>query len=117
MRSAATAAVVAHAPAGTNAAGESAPPVPKMSFLVFVEEPGTTIGTVIAGAEAASPVSVICGVSSMGLGGSRGAATPPTGLAAGILAGSPVLARSSDASGATSDAMSDDTSASDVTSE
>ena len=92
LRSAATSAVSAHAPAGTNAAGDSAPPVPKMSFLVRPAAPlAVATGTTTAGAGAevsASEVSVSVGgsSSSMSRGGSRAAGTtPPTGL-------SPVLA-------------------------
>ena len=51
-RSAATSAVSAHAPAVTNAAGESVPPVPKMSFLVTPQPGDVSVdptGTVTVG--------------------------------------------------------------------
>ena len=60
-----------------------------MSFLVRPAVDAAA-GTTTAGAEVS--VSVDTGVSSTTRGGSRGATTPPTGLAEGILAGIPVLA-------------------------
>ena len=103
-RSAATSAVSAHAPAGTNAAGESVPPVPKMSFLVTpppgdvsVDPTGTvTVGRGDERGEEVVDSTVESSSPAMGL-GSRGARTPPTGRAAGICV-CPVFATASSSS-------------------